>query len=199
METAMNIAWTQAAEGLPRRAFTVEDVRRMVDAGVLTEDENFELVEGELVMMASKGIVHERIKSALILAIARVLPDDLRFGVETTLRLTDLTMLEPDLAVFPRSVFEVGVSGFASLQPGGARLIIEVAASSLSYDRGLKARIYARHRVQEFWVIDANERITWVHTGPSGDAWSSIDQRGPSDTLTTSALPGFAIRLGEID
>jgi Uma2 family endonuclease len=108
-------------------------------------------------------------------------------------------MLEPDLAVFPRSAFEGGVSGFASLQPGDARLIIEVAASSLSYDRGLKARIYARHRVQEFWVIDANERITWVHTGPSGDTWSSIEQRSPNDTLTTPALPGFAIRLGEID
>jgi len=195
----MNVAWTQAAEGLPRRAFSVEDVRRMIDAGVIGEDENFELIEGEFVMMASKGIAHERIKSALILAVARALPDDLRLGVETTLRLTDLTMLEPDLAIFPRSVFERDISGFASLQSGDARLIIEGAVSSLTYDRGLKAQIYARHRVQEFWVIDANERITWVHTQPAGDTWGSVVERGPSDPLTTPALPGFAIRLAEID
>jgi Uma2 family endonuclease len=143
----MNVAWTQAAEGLPRRAFTVEDVRRMVDAGVIGEDENFELVEGELVMMASKGIAHERIKAALVVAVARALPNDLSLGVEATLRLTDLTMLEPDLAVFPASVFREGVSGFASLRPGEARLVIEVAVSSMTYDRGLKARLYARHQV----------------------------------------------------
>jgi hypothetical protein len=54
-------------------------------------------------------------------------------------------------------------------------------------------------RVREFWVIDANERTTWVHTGPSGDVWSSVVKYGPQNALTASALPGFSIRLGEID
>jgi Uma2 family endonuclease len=76
--------------------------------------------------------------------------------------------------------------------------VIEVAASSLAYDKGLKARLYARHRVRELWVVDANERTTWVHTGASGDAWSSVVMRGPQEALTTAALPGFSIRLGEI-
>src|SRR5258707_39816 len=43
-------------------------------------------------------------------------------------------------------------------------LVIEVAVSSLAYDKGLKARLYARHRVREFWVIDANAGITWIHS-----------------------------------
>ena len=47
-------------------------------------------------------------------------------------------------------------------------------------------------------VVDANQRTTWVHTGPSGDAWSSIVTCGPQDALTTSVLPGFSIRLSEI-
>jgi hypothetical protein len=80
----MTVVWTRAAEGLPRRAFTVEEIRRMVDIGVIGEDAPFELVEGELVMMASKGIAHERVKAALVVAIARALPSDLQFGVETT-------------------------------------------------------------------------------------------------------------------
>jgi Uma2 family endonuclease len=194
----MNIAATTAAEGLPRRVFTVEDVSRMIDAGILREDERFELVEGEIVMMAAKGILHERIKSALNIAVVRALPHDLTLGVAITLRLTDTVMLEPDIAVFPKELLTRSSTGFARLDPGEAHLVIEVAVTSLAYDRGLKARLYARHGVREFWVVDANERITWVHTGPSGEAWSSVVKHGPQDALATSALPGFSIRLGEI-
>ncbi|HTO63280.1 MAG TPA: Uma2 family endonuclease [Bradyrhizobium sp.] len=190
---------TTAAEGFPRRAFTVEDVRRMIEVGVIHEDEKFELVEGEIVMMAAKGVAHERIKSALTIAVVRALPDDLTVGIETTLRLTDKTMLEPDIAVFPKQLFARSSTGFARLDPDEACLIIEIASSSLAYDRGLKARLYARHGVKEFWVIDANTRSTWVHTGPSGNEWSLVTERGPTEMLTASALPGFSIRLGEID
>ena len=194
----MNIAATTAAEGLPRRVFTVEDVSRMIEAGILREDERFELVEGEIVMMAAKGIAHERMKSALNIAVVRALPEHLTLGVEITLQLTDTVMLEPDIAVFPKELLTRSSTGFARLDPGEAHLVIEVAATSLAYDRGLKARLYARHRVREFWVVDANERIAFVHTDPSGDVWSTVVKYGPQDALSTSALPGFSIRLGEI-
>ncbi len=194
----MNVVATTAAEGFPRRAFSVEDVARMIDAGIIGEDEKFELIEGEIVMSAAKGVAHERIKSALTIAVARALPDHLTMGVEITLRLTNTIMLEPDIAVFPKDVFKKSSARFAQLDPGEASLVIEVAASSLAYDKGLKARLYARHRVKEFWVVDANERVTWVHTGPTGDAWSSVAECGPDDALTTPALPGFSIRLAEI-
>ena len=74
-----------------------------------------------------------------------------------------------------------------------------MAASSIAYDKGLKARLYARHGVQEFWVVDANEHITWVHTGASGERWASIVERGPNEVLTTPALPSFSIKLGEVE
>src|SRR5262249_43361912 len=195
----MNVPATTAAEGFPRRAFTVEDISRMIEAGIIREDEKFELIEGEIVMMAAKGIVHERIKSALLVAIARALPDDLTMGVEVTLRLTETIMLEPEIAVFPKGLFKKSSTGFAQLDPDEARLVIEVAVSSLAYDKGLKARLYARHRVREFWVVDATARTTWVHPGPHDDGWSSIVKCGPQDSLTSSALPGFSIRLGEFD
>jgi Uma2 family endonuclease len=198
MVGAMNVAVTTAAEGFPRRAFTVEDISRMIAAGVIHEDERFELVEGELVMMAARGVAHERIKSALTVAISRALPDHLTIAVEATLRLSDTIMLEPDLAVFPKALFQKSTS-FVHLDRGEGHLIIEVAASSLAYDKDLKARLYARHGVREFWVIDANSRSTWVHSGPSWDEWSSITQRGSHESLTTAALPGFSLRLGEID
>jgi len=193
----MNVAVTTAAEGFPRRAFTVEDISRMIEAGVIGEEEKFELVEGEIVMMAAKSLAHERIKSALNIAVVRALPDHLTAGIEVTLRLTDTTMLEPDIAVFPKALFDRPTK-FTHLDPGEADLVIEVAVSSLEYDKGLKARLYARHRVKEFWVIDANARTTWVHTAPTGDGWASIVERTPQETLITPALPGFSIRLPEV-
>jgi Uma2 family endonuclease len=200
----MNVAVTTAAEGFPRRAFTVDDIARMIEAGILGKDERFELIEGEIVMMAPKGpayewIAHERIKSGLLIAIARALPDDLTMGVEATLRLTDMTMLEPDIAVFPKALFRKSATGFARLDPGEARLVIEVAVSSLAYDMGLKARLYAHHGVTEFWVVDAGEDVTYVHKGPHGDGWSSVVKYSPEEALTTPALPGLSIRLDEID
>ena len=106
----MNIPVTTAAEGFPRRAFTVDDISRMIEAGIIGEDEKFELIEGEIVMMAAKVTAHERIKSALIVAIVRALPDPLTLGVETTLRLTDAILLEPDIAVFPKELFRKSAS-----------------------------------------------------------------------------------------
>ena len=77
-------------------------------------------------------------------------------------------------------------------------LLIEIAVSRLAFDRNVKARLYARHGIREYWVIDATERVTWVHTGPAGEGWTSIVERGPQETLTTDALPGFSIRLADI-
>jgi Uma2 family endonuclease len=196
---AMNIALTRATDGLPRRAFTADDIRRMVEAGILGEDERFELIEGEIVVMSAKGYAHELIKNALNLAIVRALPEALTMGVEMTVQFAEKTLLEPDLAVFKRRALIKSDANFSQILPGDLLLAIEVAVSSLTYDRGLKARLYARHRVQEFWVVDANERVTWIHTGPEGDGWASIAERGPKETLTTTALPDFSIRLGEIE
>jgi hypothetical protein len=193
----MNIAITTAAEGFPRRAFKVGDIRRMLDAGVLHEDEKFELIGGEIVMMAAGGYAHEWIKSHLMLAIVPSLPAASILTAEASFQLADDVLVVPDLAVISRVAFKPGAEGFT--RPSEVQLAIEIAVSSLSYDRGLKARLYARHQVREFWVIDAMERTTWVHTAPSDDGWMSVVQRGPNDALTTSVLPNFSFRLGDIE
>jgi len=195
----MNIALTHAADGLPRRAFNVEDIRRMIEAGVIGEDERFELIEGDLVMMSAKHAGHDRIKHLLNMALVRAAPAGVLVGVEATLQLARDVLVEPDVTVISSSVYNIDPKTFAQPRPEDILLLIEVAASSLTYDRKVKARLYARHGIREFWVIDANERVTWIHTGPSGDGWSSIVERGSNDTLATTALPNFSIRLCDID
>lgn len=181
-----------------RRAFSVADVRHMIDACILREDERFELIEGDLVMMSAKGYAHELIKSAINIALARALPEGMTMGVEMTLQFESDTILEPDLAVFERGSLTRSNADFSHVRPGELLLAIEIAASSLVHDRGTKARLYSRYRVRELWVVDANERITWVHTGPKAEGWTSVVERGPEETLTTPAVPGFSIRLADL-
>ncbi len=183
---------TRAAEGFDRRAFTVAEILRMQLEGIISEDENFELIEGEIVPMQAKSHAPEFIKVALNIAIARALPDHLWMGVESTLYLSPSTFVEPDLTVYPKGPRLEDVKGRDIL------LAIEVAATSLAYDRGLKADLYARYGVNELWVVDAERRATFVHQGPEGRGWRSVVERGADEALTFAALPGFSARLSTI-
>lgn len=195
----MNFAVTYPAPGLPpRRAFNVDDIRRMVEVGVLGEDERIELVEGEIVVMAAKSVAHDHIQNALNLALVRTVPDGLYVGNGSTLQLAKDVLVEPDLAVISHTVYQADPKSFACPTADDVLLVVEISVSSLTYDRKTKARLYARHGIREYWVIDATERQTWIHTGPTGDGWLSIIERGPDDALETSALPAFSFKLGEI-
>src|SRR6516165_4243929 len=162
----MNVAVTRAADGLLRRAFTVDDIHRMIEAGIFDENERFELIEGDLVMMSPQHIAHERIKNVLNMALSRVAPADVFVGVETSIQLARNVLVQPDITVISQSVYNADPKTFARPQPQDILLLIEVASSSIGYDRRVKARLYARHGIREFWVIDAS--IAWIHTGPTG-------------------------------
>jgi Uma2 family endonuclease len=134
------------------------------------------------------------IKAALNRIFARQAPDDLRLAVETSLYLSERTFVEPDLCLYPKRILPEDVKGSDVL------LAVEVAASSMSYDRGLKARIYARHGVGELWVIDAVTRATWVHRRPDGDGqWGSVEKIDGDTPLSPAALPGIAVRMADLD
>jgi Uma2 family endonuclease len=174
----------------PRRAFTVDEVLRMQEAGIIDPDEKFELVEGEIVCMQAKNSLHEGIKLALNRALAKSLPDRFQLGVETTLYLSERTFLEPDLTIFPMMDSE-------AVRGPDIVLAIEVADSSLAYDRGLKAQLYAKYGVRELWVIDAKRLETHVHGVPVNGKWTIIEVRTEDEELTHPSVPGFAVTLGK--
>jgi Uma2 family endonuclease len=191
----MNVRVTKGAEGLERRAFTVEEIWRMVETGIIAPEERFELIEGELVPMSPKGPVHETVKSALAIAVAKALPESLWMGFETTIELSDMTFVEPDLVVYRKGL------GLRDVRGPDILLAVEIADTSLDYDLGPKARLYAIHGVAELWVVDARERTTAVHTRPGPEGWGRIEEKAPGDVLVPSAqaLAHFRKRLGEID
>jgi Uma2 family endonuclease len=195
----MNVAWTRAAEGLPRRAFTADDLRRMIDAGIISEDERIELIEGEFVVMAAKGYAHEFVRLALVELLSDARPKGIRVASEPAVQFADNSVVEPDIAVFARSSMMRSNAGFVRLADGSSLLVVEIAVTSLRADKTRKALLYARQGVREFWVVDANERKAWVHTGPTSEGWSSIVEVGPQDALSTAAIPGLTIKLGELE
>jgi Uma2 family endonuclease len=190
-------AATRAADGFARRAFTVDDVSRMMEAGLIGPEERFELIEGDIVMLSAHHIAHERIKHALTSALAKAAGDDVFVAVESALQLGDDVLVVPDLAIVSRSVYDADPKSFARPRAQDVRLMIEVATATLAYDRKIKARLYARHGISEYWLVDATGRATHVHRGPRGDEWEFVDERGANDKLTTPVLPSFAFTLAQ--
>lgn len=191
----MNVHVTRAVDGFARRAFSVVEFERMFEDGILDDSENLELIEGEIVPMAAKNHVHERVKSTLTLVLARALPPHLWLGIETSLVLSDRTLVEPDLAVYEKHLRLRDVRGPDML------LAIEVADTSFAFDRNMKAKLYAGYGVRELWVVEANSRTTYVHRGAAPSGWQSVEEVGATEELRTRApgLEHLAIRLGDLD
>lgn len=180
---------TQAAEGLPRRPWTRAEIEAMVAAGILDEDERFELIGGEAVPMSPKGAWHENVKMEVNRHLVPTVPSDLNVIPETTLWLDETTFVEPDFIIFPRSV-AVGDQRGADVL-----LAIEIADTSLAYDTGRKIGIYAAHDVTEVWVIDARRLVTRVHRALGDEGYREIFEVAPDGDLVSARRPEIRLNL----
>jgi Uma2 family endonuclease len=186
-------ATTQAAEGLPRRRWSVAEIEAMVAKGIILEDERFELIGGEVVPMSPRGSRHELVKKALqqywtLLIVGGAID----LITETTLRIGQDEFYEPDFLFWPRSIPLKDVTAATAL------LIVEVADTSLRYDLGTKADIYARLDLCELWVIDAQTLVTTLHRQPGPAGYADAHEVAPSDLLEPAQAPHLSVRLGEL-
>ncbi len=192
-ESRQAVRTTNAAEGLLRRRFTVAELEQMVAAGILDEDERIELIGGEIVPMAAKGNQHEILKAALTIYWARRLPADLMFVTETTFRLTPDTYLEPDFVFYPKA------SGIKGLTAATAKLVVEIADSSLGYDLGRKADLYAGFGIAELWVIDAVRLVTHIHRDPTPSGYGAVVECAADQRLAPLVTPTLGVALAELE
>ena len=183
---------TQVADGLPRRAWTADELHRMLEAGILEYGERFELIGGELVAMASKGIWHEVLKESLNLYWGKILPDHIRFAVESPLRLGIYDEPEPEFIVRPASIPLAEVRGPTVL------LVVEVADSSLYKDRNIKALRYAAQGVREYWVVNARTRVTTVMREPSEASFAQRFDVPGTDHLVPLHAPELALSFADL-
>ena len=185
-----------AAEHSPdvpeRRRFTADELLRMEELGILHEDENVELLDGEIIRMAAKSPRHEDMRILLSEYFTDHGPKDLRVAQEPAFRLADQWEPEPDILLFSRSLRVHEVRGPTAL------LVVEVAYSSLSTDLEIKAPIYAAHGVREYWVVDAKRQVTHVHREPGPDGYRSVVEVPADQRVTPLLLPSLAVKLADL-
>lgn len=166
------------------RQFTVAEYHRLIDTGVLTEDDNLELIEGYLVLKMSKGPAHESAVRKLNQRLGRLVPPGWVFSCQGPVTLSD-SEPEPDF-LFARG----DEADFEARHPGPAEigLLVEVSDSSLPYDRAAKTRLFARERVVGYWIVNIPDRWIEVYTDPSGPI-ADPEYRTRTDFPVGTALP----------
>lgn len=183
---------TQAAEGLPRWRWTTAELIRLTEMGAFTAEDRFELIGGEIVPMSPIGRRHEVLAEVIEEYFRSKVSPDTRIVNERQFNLTDDTYTKPDIFVRPASIRSYDVRGDTVL------LVVEVAASSLSFDLGTKANTYASHGVREYWVVDAATLTTTVHRDPAANGYGSVCEVAPSTMITPAFAPELAIRLSDL-
>jgi Uma2 family endonuclease len=167
----------------------------MADAGILGEDDRVELIEGEILEMASIGSQHAACVDRLNRFLQQGAGDRVVVRVQNPVRLSDLTEPQPDLALLrPRDDF------YATAHPGPADtlLIVEVSHSTLGYDRGIKLPLYAAARIPEVWIVNGDEGVIEVYRDPSGAAYRNGWRLEAGDQITPLALPSLEIPVARI-
>lgn len=155
-------AGAQRSAGVHR--LSVDDVRKLVEAGVLEENERVELVQGVLVDMVPIGPEHEGAVEWLNEHFKGVGDRSWRVRVQSTLLVAGGYVLPDLLVVAPLARSEL---------PAAALLVVEVAQTSQLRDRE-KARDYASADVPEYWIVDLAARTVTVHRGPLAGIYDDV-------------------------
>lgn len=156
-------------------------------SGVLDRAKKFELIEGELFDMASDGPMHRDWSDEIGRWLHRHLDGSFRIIPSSTLFLSDHNAPMPDWYVFPASV------GTREVRGPDVLLLIEQSDTSLSYDLGAKADLYARHGVRDYWVADLKTSRVTVHREPSPSGYRLIRKFEPGEAVIPLLLPGLSL------
>jgi Uma2 family endonuclease len=177
-----------------RRLLTVDEYHRMGEVGILTEGDRVELIEGEILAMAPIGSDHVATTNALNRLLVLAVGDRGIVSAGNPVRLTQRSEPQPDFAVLKsRDNYRTTLP-----RPEDTMLAVEVASTSLGYDRTVKLALYASSGIPEVWIVNLAAVEVEVYRSPVGDSYSSVARAGRSDMLTIMAIPDVRISVAEI-
>jgi Uma2 family endonuclease len=174
---------------------TVREFFRMGEAGVLDPDARIELIEGEMIDMPPIAPPHAGRTKRLNLLLIEAIGRRAIVSTQDPILLGDLSAPEPDLAILkPRDDF------YTSAHPRAedVLLLIEIADSSVRYDRERKLPLYARFGIPEVWLIDIPARAVWVHREPTDGAYRTSLQLDAPYRISPLLLEGVELELGGV-
>lgn len=186
---------TIADKTFRRHTFTVADYYRMADTGILGPEARVELVDGEIIDMPPIGSQHAGTVRQLSRILQNAVSDRAMLLIQDPVSLNEYSEPEPDIALLrPRADF------YKSVHPSAADvlLIIEVAETTLRYDRQIKAPLYARHGIAEYWIVDLEGRRLLRHRDPHEVTYALVDEPSLSERIAPGAMPGLQLDLGPI-
>ena len=172
--------------GVPRRKLDVHDYHRMGEAGILAPGDRVELIDGEIIQMTPVGDPHVDLVIVLTARLSIAVANQAFVSVQNPLRLDDHTEPEPDLALL-RLDRRRGVP-----MADDALLVIEVADTSLAYDREIKIPRYARSGIAETWLFDIESATLTRYQIPEKDKYRRqdiLDLAQPISPLKMSDAP----------
>jgi Uma2 family endonuclease len=178
-----------------RKLFSVDEYHRMAEAGIFSEDDRVELIEGEIVEMAAIGNRHILCVREFNNLVAPQLGPAAVIDVQSPLRIGDYSEPEPDLMLL-RSRADRYLSGMPI--PEDVLLLVEVADSSLAFDRGTKVPLYALNGVREVWVINLDAKEIEVYRQPSKTGYRKVLCFRKGDTLSPEALPKLVLEVSSL-
>ena len=177
------------------RAFTVSEYYRMVEADILTEEDRVELIAGQIVAMSPIGSRHAACVKRLNLLIGKMVGDSMLIGVQDPIRLDAYSAPEPDLVLLrPRADF------YAEAHPSAADVLlaVEVADTSVDYDREVKLPLYAQTGLPEVWLIDLQKGRIEVFARLQGGAYQQRVEVTADATLTSPTIPQLALAAADL-
>lgn len=153
---------SESIQPQPHR-FTVIEYHQMLELGVLREDDHIELINGELIDMAPMGSWHAATVADLAETLILQLAGRAKVYIQNPIRLDEHNEPQPDLAVLRKRE-----PSYAFTHPGpeDVLLIIEVADSSIRYDRDVKLSLYARYGIPEVWLLDGSSKRLEIYRNP---------------------------------
>jgi Uma2 family endonuclease len=175
--------------------FSVQDYHRMVEVGLLSEDSRVELIEGEIIEMSPIGSTHGGTVKRSSALLNRALGEILVISVQDPIRLDDFSEPQPDLALLkPRKDFY----SKSHPTPEDVLVLIEVADSSLSYDRNVKLPLYARAGIPEVWLMVLQKELIEIHSHPKNGKYQKVQRLKRGKTLISQILPEFCCRVEDL-
>ena len=189
------VASPPAAAVPARRRFTVAEYYAMADAGILSENDRVELLDGDLIVMPPIGDWH----AASVDLFTNILPPSLQgraiVRVQNPTRLDNNSEPQPDVMLL-RWRDDFYRNGHPA--PGDVLLLIEVADSSAEFDRTVKLAAYARAGIPELWIVARAERRIEAYTDPTRDSYDAVRHFGPGETVAPQAFPDITLEVARI-
>lgn len=177
------------------RLWTVEEYHQMTEAGIFHPEERVELISGQIIKMSAKGTAH----TSAIRRTARILRNCLENQADVytqdPIKLDNSSEPEPDIAVV-----KIDPLDYADHHPTPSQvyLIIEVADSSLKYDREIKSKLYAQSGIADYWVLDVIDRKLHMFREPSPEGYQSEVVLSQEASISPLQFPRLVIALQDI-